>query len=220
MEQLRLVIVDDQKLFRQNLKTVIEIRLPEAKVVGVAGNGQEALDVIKATQPNMVLLDIRMPVMDGVECIRRLRSEGNYVQIIVLTTFDDDEYLFEALRLGAVGYLLKDIEPEELTDAIETVRRGGKLLSPQVTAKLVDELAKRRNTDQIVQNIQYLSLLTKREIEVLRHMGLGEDNREIAEKICLAEGTVKNYVSNIYEKLGLKDRGQAIRFAIMSGLID
>ncbi len=219
MEQLRLVIVDDQKLFRQNLKTVIELRMPEAKVVGVAGDGREALAVIRQTRPDLVLLDMRMPGSDGLECIRQLRASDDNVQVIVLTTFDDDEYVFEALRLGAVGYLLKNIEPEELTDAIRRVRQGGKLVSPQVTAKLVDEVTRRRSAERDTIKKGYLARLTQREVEVLRHIALGEDNQEIAASLCIAEGTVKNYVSSIYEKLEVRDRGQAIRFAILQGLV-
>lgn len=219
MEQIRLVIVDDQKLFRQNLKTVIELRIPEAKVVGIAGNGQEALNIIKITQPNLVLMDIRMPGMNGVECIRQLRKEGNNVKVIVLTTFADDEYVFEALKYGAVGYLLKDIEPEELTKAIIRVQEGGRLLSPQVTDKVVEEVIRHRSLDEDINKCNYLSRLTNRELEVLRHIALGEDNQEIANSLHISEGTVKNYVSNIYEKLELRDRGQAIRFAILQGLV-
>ncbi|NLG84918.1 MAG: response regulator transcription factor [Firmicutes bacterium] len=219
MNSLRLVIVDDQKLFRENLKTVLELRLPEVKVVGLAENGREALEVIRATRPDLVLLDMRMPVMDGVECLRRLREEGNDVRVIVLTTFDDDEYIVEALRFGAVGYLLKDIEPEQLTAAIEQVRLGGTLLSPQVTAKLVTEVARRWMVEApLAASREALAELTPREIEILRHIARGEDNREIAQALHLAEGTVKNYISSIYEKLGLRDRAQAIRFAIMCGL--
>lgn len=218
MEPLRLVIVDDQRLFRENLKTVIELRIPTATVVGLARNGKEALDIIRSTRPNLVLLDMRMPEMDGVECIKRLRAEGNEVQVIVLTTFDDDQYLFEALQFGAVGYLLKDIEPEDLTQAIQQVQSGGTLISPQVTTKLVGEVTRRRKADLTVSK-EDLSCLSQRELEVLRHLGLGEDNKEIAQSLHLAEGTVRNHVSSIYEKLGLKDRAHAIRYAILSGLV-
>jgi DNA-binding NarL/FixJ family response regulator len=218
MEALRLVIVDDQRLFRENLKTVIELRIPTAKVVGLAKDGKEALEVIRETAPNLILLDMRMPVMDGVECIKQLRAGGNQTQVIVLTTFDDDQYLYDALKFGAVGYLLKDIEPEELTDAIQRVQSGGTLISPQMTTKLVDEVTRRRRADLTVTN-DALSRLTQREIEILSHLGLGEDNREIARSLYLAEGTVRNHVSSIYEKLELKDRAQAIRYAILSGLI-
>jgi DNA-binding NarL/FixJ family response regulator len=216
---LKLVIVDDQKLFRQNLKTVIELRMPDVKVVGVAGNGQEALEVIQTARPDLILLDMRMPVMDGVECLRQLRAAGNEAQTVVLTTFDDDEYVFAALRLGAVGYLLKDIEPEELTDAIGRLRRGGKLVSPQVTMKLVNEVTRQRSGVGESLPAKNLTRLTQREIEVLKHMALGEDNREIANSLFITEGTVKNYVSTIYEKLELRDRAQAIRFAILQGLV-
>ncbi len=217
---MRLVIVDDQKLFRQNLKTVIELRLPEANVVGIAGNGLEALQVIGETKPDLILLDMRMPIMDGVECLRRLRDSGDNTQIIVLTTFDDDQYVFEALRLEVAGYLLKDIDPEELTNAIEKLRMGGKLVSPQVTEKLVKEATRHRyGNGEFSKNLARLAQLTQREIEVLKRIALGDDNQEIAHVLCITEGTVKNYVSSIYEKLEFRDRAQAIRFAIMQGIV-
>lgn len=217
MQQLRLVIADDQNLFRRNLKTAIELLLPEAKVVGMAANGQEVLEILRRTEVDLLLLDIRMPVMNGVECIRRLKDEGLEVKVIVLTTFDDDEYVYEALRSGAAGYLLKDIEPEELTLAIKRVQNGGKLVSPQVTAKLVADVMRYRAADNVVAND--LSILTQRELDVLRRIALGEDNKEIAVSLQIAEGTVKNHVSSIYEKLDLKDRSQAIRCAILHGLV-
>jgi len=165
---------------------------------------------------------MRMPVMDGVECIKRLRElkqgKRDY-KIIVLTTFDDDQYLYEALQLGVAGYLLKDIEPEELTHAILRVQEGGTLMSPQVTSKLVSEVTRRRKADSVKADND-LSQLTQRERDVFRCLGRGEDNREIAKNLHLAEGTVRNHVSSIYEKLGFKDRAQAIRYAILSGLSD
>jgi DNA-binding NarL/FixJ family response regulator len=218
MEPIRLVIVDDQRLFRENLKTVIEIRIPTAQVVGLAKDGKEALEVIRESKPNLILMDMRMPVMDGVECIKHLRAEGNETQILVLTTFDDDQYLFEALKFGAVGYLLKDIEPEGLTNAIQQVQAGCTLISPLMTTKLVEEVTRRRKADLMISS-DAISRLSQRELEVLQHLGMGEDNREIARSLYLAEGTVRNHVSSIYEKLELKDRAHAIRYAILSGLI-
>jgi DNA-binding NarL/FixJ family response regulator len=218
MESLRIVIADDQRLFRENLKTVIEIRIPSSKVVGLAKDGIEAIKMIGETNPNLVLMDIRMPIMNGVECIKQLRTEGNQVKVIVLTTFDDDHYLFEALQHGAVGYLLKDIEPEELTSAILRVQAGGTLLSPEMTTKLVYEVTRRRKTEPAMSS-DTLACLTQREMEVFRHLALGEDNREIARSLSLAEGTVRNHVSSIYEKLELKDRAHAIRYAILSGIL-
>lgn len=218
MEPLRIMIVDDQKLFRENLKIVIELRLPDAKVVGIAGNGNEALEILAKEKPNLILLDMRMPGMSGVEFIRQVRMSGNNVKVIVLTTFDDDEYVFEALRLGAAGYLLKEIEPEELTAAIMDIYHGKTLMSPEVTAKLVKEATRYRAVETGASSGVF-SGLTSRELDVLRHLALGEDNREIANSLKISEGTVKNHVSNIYEKLGLKDRAQAIRFAILHGLV-
>jgi DNA-binding NarL/FixJ family response regulator len=218
MEPLKIIIVDDQKLFRQNLRIIIEMWIPEAKVVGLASNGYEALELCRTTPHNLILLDIRMPEMDGVAFIRRLRKEGDHTKVIVLTTFDDDEYIFEALRQGAVGYLLKDIDPEELTSAIINVQNGGTLMSPQIAAKLVNEATRYRTAD-LIRNDSDLAILTPRELEVLLHLAAGKNNREIAADMQLAEGTVKNHVSNIYEKLGLTDRAQAVRFALEHKLI-
>ncbi len=218
MDPLRIIIIDDQKLFRENLKIVINLQVPNAKVVAMATNGREALEICRTTPHDLILLDIRMPEMDGVEFIRWLRVSGDQSKVIVLTTFDDDEYVFEALRLGAVGYLLKDIDPEDLIKAILAVQSGETLVSPQITTKLVKEVTRYRSADPAVSN-EILARLTPREMDVLRRLAMGEDNREIAASLQLAEGTVKNYISNIYEKLELKDRAQAIRFAIMHGLI-
>jgi DNA-binding NarL/FixJ family response regulator len=218
MEPLQIIIVDDQILFRENLKIVIELLIPEAKVVAIASNGAEALEICRTKPHNLILLDVRMPRMDGVEFIRRYKKEGYMAKVIMLTTFEDDEYVFEALRFGAAGYLLKEIQPDELAKAILDVHNGGTLMSPQITAKLVKEVNRYRAVDAIAPN-EILSRLTPREVEVLRHLAMGEDNQEIAGNLQLAEGTVKNYISNIYEKLELKDRSQATRFAILRGLV-
>lgn len=218
MEPLKIIIVDNEKLFRENLKIIIEMWIPEAKVVGLASNGYEALELCKTTPHNLILLDIRMPEMDGVTFIRRLRKEGYNTKVIVLTTFDDDEYIIEALDRGAVGYLLKDIDPEELTRAIVYIQNGGTIMSPQIAAKLVKEATRYRSTD-LIRNDSDLAILTPREMEVLMHMAAGKNNREIAQELRLAEGTVKNHVSNIYEKLGLSDRAQVVRFALEHKLI-
>ena len=156
--------------------------------------------------------------MDGVEFIRHYREEGYTTKVIMLTTFEDDEYVFEALRYGAAGYLLKEIQPDELAKALVHVHQGGMLISPRITAKLVKEVNRYRAVDTIAPN-EILSHLTPREIEVLRHVAMGEDNQQIAKSLQLAEGTVKNYISSIYEKLELKDRSQATRFAILRGLV-
>ena len=218
METLQIIIVDDQILFRENLKIVIELLIPEAKVVAIASNGIEALEICRTHPHNLILLDVRMPQMDGVEFIRHYREEGYTAKVIMLTTFEDDEYVFEALRYGAAGYLLKEIQPDELAKALVHVHQGGVLISPRITAKLVKEVNRYRAVDTIAPN-EILSHLTPREIEVLRHVAMGEDNQQIAKSLQLAEGTVKNYISSIYEKLELKDRSQATRFAILRGLV-
>lgn len=218
METLQIIIVDDQILFRENLKIVIELLIPEAKVVAIASNGIEALEICRTQPHNLILLDVRMPQMDGVEFIRHYREEGYTAKVIMLTTFEDDEYVFEALRYGAAGYLLKEIQPDELAKALVHVHQGGVLISPRITAKLVKEVNRYRAVDTIAPN-EILSHLTPREVEVLRHVAMGEDNQQIAKSLQLAEGTVKNYISNIYEKLELKDRSQATRFAILRGLV-
>lgn len=217
-EPLQIIIIDDQILFCESLKIMIEVLIPDAKVVGMASNGREALELCRSIPHNLILLDVRMPEMDGVEFIRQYNKEKQTAKVIVLTTFDDDEYVFEALKLGAAGYLLKDIKPEELVNAILNVHNGGTLVSPKITAKLVKEVNRYRAVDTIAPN-EILSRLTPREVEVLRHLAMGEDNQQIAASLQLAEGTVKNYISNIYEKLGLKDRVQATRFAILRGLV-
>ena len=218
MDELSLMIVDDQKLFRENMKIVIELRIPSARVVALAANGADALEAYHRLKPGLVLLDIRMPVMNGVEFIRRLRAEGPLPKIIVLTTFDDDEYVIEAMKLGARGYLLKEIDPEDLTKAILQVRDGEMPLSPKVTAKLIRQ-APLASSREDLPSAGGLEGLTPRELDVLRRIALGEDNREIATSLFIAEGTVKNHVSNIYDKLSLKDRAQAVRFAIVNGIV-
>lgn len=221
MEELRIVIVDDQVLFRDNLKLVIEMCMQESKVVGVASNGFDALKVIEETSPNLVIMDINMPVMNGIECIQKLREAGNNVRILILTMFDEDEYMLESLQLGAVGYILKDTEPEKFTSALRQIYTGYTVLSQQIAKKITNSLMQK--TDSNIPNNEYrerLSILTQRELEILKHIGMGEDNQEISSKLFLSDGTVRNYVSAIYEKLDLKDRAQAVRYAIKADLID
>ena len=221
MNPLRIVIVDDQVMFRENLKIVIELSMHDTKVVGLAANGQEGLQVIEETNPNLVIMDINMPVMNGVECVRRLREKGNDVNVLMLTMFDEDEYMLESLQLGAVGYILKDTEPEKFTAALQSLQSGCTLLSQQVAKRIASNLLQKSDNSKPVNEWrESLIKLTQREQEILRHIGMGEDNQEISAKLFLSEGTVRNYVSAIYEKLDLKDRAQAVRFAIKAELID
>ncbi len=217
MKPIRLLLVDDQQLMRDGLRTLLELE-PDLQVVGEAANGREALTSYAATKPDVVLMDIRMPEMDGVEATRQLRRRWPDAQIIILTTFDDDEYVFEGLRAGAQGYLLKAVSAAELTEAIRTVAAGDGLIDPSVTRKVVAEFA-RLTRDAPPARSSQAEALSQRELEVLRLLAQGLSNRDIARRLFLAEGTVKNYVSNILAKLGARDRTQAVLRAQEAGLV-
>ena len=205
-EAVRVLLVDDQRLMREGLRTLLELE-PGLVVAGEAGNGAEALARYAELRPDVVLMDVRMPVLDGVEATRRLCAEFPGARVIILTTFDDDEYVFEGLRAGALGYLLKDVSIQELAEAIRTVMAGGVLIQPSVARKVVAEFARLRPTAPSQTGLA--EALSEREVEILRLLAGGLTNREIAERLFLAEGTVKNYVTNILGKIGARDRTQA-----------
>lgn len=207
MKRIRIVLVDDQALFREGLRTLLSVQ-PDLDVVGEAGNGEEAVRLARALRPAVVLMDMRMPLLDGVAATRRLLSEQPDCRVIALTTFDDDEYVFEGLRAGAVGYLLKDAPSEKLCEAIRAAARGESFLQPSVAAKVVAEFARlseqsKRRTDSLTEP------LSERELEILCRVAKGSSNREIAAALFITEGTVKNHVTNILSKLGVRDRTQA-----------
>jgi len=210
MERIRLLIADDQTLMRAGLKTIFDLE-EDIDVVGTAENGREALEMTERLKPDVVLMDIRMPVMDGVECTRLIKKNFPEVLVIVLTTFDDEEYIIQALNYGASGYLLKDIPGDRLIQAVRDAVSGNLLMPAQVAAKLAcrlpDLAGKCRGADTWTERAQTLS---RRELEIARLMVQGAGNREIADTLCLTEGTVKNYISSIYSKLGTHDRPQAI----------
>lgn len=214
---IRVLLVDDQRLMRDGLRTLLELE-PDLEVVGEAGDGQAALEVYAEAQPDVVLMDIRMPVMDGVETTWRLCARWPEARVIILTTFDDDAYVFDGLRAGALGYLLKAVSGQELAEAIRTVAAGGALIEPSVARKVVAEFARlappARSLDSTLPDP-----LSEREIEILRLMGQSLTNREIALKLNLAEGTVKNYVTTILQKIGARDRTQAALRAQELGLL-
>lgn len=214
---IHLLLVDDQRLMREGLRTLLELE-DGFLVAGEAGDGQAALTAYEAHRPDVVLMDIRMPVMDGVEATRRLRERWPDAHVIILTTFDDDEYVFEGLRAGAQGYLLKAVSGEELAHAIRTVAAGGALIDPSVTRKVVAEFARLAPPSRAAAD-QLLEPLSEREREVLLLVAKGLSNREIAERLFLAEGTVKNYVTNILGKIGARDRTQAAVRAQQLGLL-
>ena len=206
-EQITILIVDDQRLMRDGLRTLLELE-EDMAVVGEAGNGEEALSCYAQLHPTIVLMDVRMPGMDGVEATRRLHAQWPAAKIIILTTFDEDEYIFEGLRAGALGYLLKAVSSAELAHAIRTVAAGQALIDPAVTRKLVTEFARLAPAQRPI-NAGLVEPLSAREMAILRLVAQGLSNREIAERLYLAEGTVKNYVTSLLGKIGVRDRTQA-----------
>ena len=212
---IRVVLVDDQTLVRRGIRSLLELA-GDVTIAAEAADGEEALDVIRRERPDVVLLDVRMPKMSGVDVLRVLRDEVGAPPAILLTTFDDDEVLLEGVKAGARGYLLKDVSLEHLTDAIRTVAAGGTLIRPAVTERVL------RGLEHIRRDFDALSPpdpLTKREVEILRLMAGGYSNREIAEALGTAEGTVKNHASSILSKLGVRDRTRAVLKALELGYI-
>ena len=214
---VKIVVVDDQEMVRSGFVALLNAQ-PDLEGVGTAADGSEALQVVRRTSPDVVLMDVRMPVMDGIEALRQLLENPATAQtkVVMLTTFDADEYVHESLRLGASGFLLKDASPDELASAIRVVHAGEALLSPSVTRQVIAQFARaprRRRADP------RLKQLTEREREVLENIARGSSNSEIAADLFLAEQTVKTHVSRILGKLGLRDRAQAVVFAYESGLV-
>jgi DNA-binding NarL/FixJ family response regulator len=202
---INILLVDDQNLIRQGLKALLELE-PDLQVVGEAENGQIAIDLVKKLQPNIVLMDIRMPIMDGVTATKEICRQFPDVNILVLTTFDDDTYVSAAIKYGARGYLLKDTPSEEIADAIRAVDRGYTHLAPGMMEKVI---AGRVNDEPEVTLPSELAGLTPRELEVLKLIAVGANNREIATQLYISEGTVKNHVTNLLNRLNLRDRTQA-----------
>jgi DNA-binding NarL/FixJ family response regulator len=213
---VRVLIADDQALVRGGFRMILEAK-DDMDVVGEAGDGAEAVALVEELQPDVVLMDVRMPGVDGIEATRRIAASGSSARIVILTTYDVDEYVFAALRAGASGFLLKDVRPPELTEAIRVVARGDALLAPGVTRRLLDRFAGVLPDDAA--RPADLEELTEREVEVLRFVALALSNAEIASRLVLTEATVKTHVSSVLRKLGLRDRVQAVVFAYDVGLV-
>ncbi len=205
---VRVLLVDDQALFREALATLLEVRA-EVDVVGQAGDGDQAVRQAAELHPDVVLMDLHMPVLDGIAATRRLRAEQPEVRVLALTTFDDDEDVFEAVRAGAVGYLLKDVSSARLVEALLAAARGESVLQPSVAARVLARFSALSDQAGPPRPQPLVVPLSQRELDVLRLLAGGRSNREIAGALFLAEGTVKNHVTNVLAKLGARDRTQA-----------
>jgi DNA-binding NarL/FixJ family response regulator len=214
MNKIRVILVDDHKIFSESLKILLEAEAEDIEIVGIAYDGREAVECAEKEKPDIILMDVRMPNMNGVEATRKIVKIIPEIKIVVLTTFDDDEYVYDALRYGAVGYLLKEIPTIELITALRAVKEGVVMISPAILKKLIRQ-STLKNIDRSIyeENIdmELVKTLTNREKEILKLMITGFGNNKIADHLFLSEQTVKNYVSVIYSKLGIKDRLQLIR---------
>jgi DNA-binding NarL/FixJ family response regulator len=209
------LLADDQELVRSGFRLILELA-DGIEVVGEAADGREAVRLAKELQPDVVLMDVRMPELDGIEATRRLRQAGVEARVLVLTTFDLDEYVYGAIRAGASGFLLKDAPREQLVTAVRTVARGEALLAPAITQRLIERFVSRPPASEAA---PALADLSARELEVLRLLARGLSNAEIAAELIVGEATVKTHVARILRKLDVRDRVQAVVFAYESGLI-
>ncbi len=210
---MRVVICDDQAIVRDGLAMLLKLER-DIEVVGIAGDGDSAIGLVDKQRPDLVLMDLKMPVMNGAEATRQIKSSHPDVKVLVLTTYDDDEWVFDAIRAGASGYLLKDTPRDELVKAIRGTMLGRAYVDPAVAGKMLGQLSSRQTQPASL----ITQKLTERETEVLRLVGIGMSNTDIAKRMFLSEGTVRNHVSSILAKLGVSDRTQAAVIAIQHGL--
>jgi DNA-binding NarL/FixJ family response regulator len=218
MTPVSIVLADDQELLRMGFRLVLEAQ-PDLEVAGEAGDGEQAVELVAELDPDIVLMDVRMPTMDGVEATRRIVAAGARSRVIILTTFDLDEYAYSALRAGASGFLLKDAPPADLLSAIRSVACGDAVVAPSTTKRLLESVADRLPDPHGTVPAHDLELLTAREREVLVEVARGLSNAEIAETLVLAEATVKTHIGNILAKLALRDRVQLVIYAYDHGLV-
>jgi len=216
-QKIRLLVCDDQAIVCEGLRAMLT-PIPQIEVVGVANNGIQAIDLTRRFQPDLVLMDLKMPKMNGIQATKAIREQFPEVRVLVLTTYDADEWVINAIRNGASGYLLKDTPQEELVKAIMNTVRGWNPIDPQVAGKILDHVTHQSAPPQ--QDQKLISQLSEREREVLQLLASGLGNTEIAQTLFLSEGTIKNYVSMIFSKLGVADRTQAAILAIRAGLVN
>lgn len=211
---MKVIIVDDQALMRQGL-TMMLSRAQDIQVVAQGGDGLEAVELCDRHKPDVILMDIRMPGMNGVEATKIIKEKHPDIQVLILTTFNDDSFIFGSLKNGASGYLLKDATPEEILTGIRTVHGGGSLMNPNVAAKVVQKLNRATMPSTVDKRVE---TLTERERDICHHLALGLNNQEIGEELFISEGTVKNNITKILDKLSLRDRTQLALFAVKNGL--
>lgn len=214
------MIVDDQRLMREGLKTILDLE-EDIVVVEMAEDGEDALKKISLNQPDVVLMDIRMPIMNGVDCTAAIKDKYPHIKVLILTTFDDDEYIIEGLKNGAEGYILKDLTSEKLISAIKDVYAGNSIIQPQIASKIISHITGNQQSYKLNRTKKshqsQVEELTEREKDVLRQVAKGLNNKEISKSLFISEGTVKNYISSIYDKIGVKERSKVILYAIENG---
>ena len=214
---IKVLIADDQELIRQSLQIVLETK-EGIEVVGTAKDGREVIQLVRKEKPDVILMDIRMPEMDGVQCTKIIKDIYPNIKIIILTTFDDDDFVFSALKHGASGYLLKGISMDELEKAIHTVYKGGAMINPEIATKVVEQFSEMAQSNYDVSiEAQNVEELTDTEWEIIKFVGRGMSNKEISGAMSLSEGTVRNYLSTILNKLDLRDRTQLAIWEVQSG---
>ncbi len=211
MSIIKVLLADDQNLFAESLKTLIHTYAEDIEVVGICKNGKEVIQFVKEKPPDLILMDVRMPEINGVEATKIICNHYPSIRIMMLSTFDEDEYVQEALHYGASGYLLKDISPTELIASIRAIMEGSIQISPPIANKLVDQIYYK--DDELESNIDWYKLLNKREKEIFKLISKGYSNKQISNELCIAEQTVRNYVSSIYLKLNVQNRFQIIQMA-------
>ena len=212
---IRVAIADDQALVRSGFRMILDAR-PDVEVVGEAEDGQQAVELVRNLEPDVLLLDVRMPNLDGIEATRRIVADGSTTRIMILTTFDLDDYVHDAVRAGASGFLLKDVRPAELVDAIRLVASGNALLAPTALGRLLERFG---TPGSPASGASALPTLTEREREILQLIAEGLSNAEIASRLVLSDTTIKTHISNLLRKLGVRDRVQAVIAAYDSGLV-